>query len=192
MSGRPRWVVSAVPPTPRRCACAIPTRPSTGAGRPAGREAREVFNTVEQVRVETLGSRRLAGVAENLSAHLEQRCRTKGYRDVTEREDAQLAEVIGLLLREKLTGASPPESAAGMVDLWRSLIHERVGRELGMLSERVYDQESFAKIMTELIRALDLADDGDGGSEDDADGDENADGLEEDGGDGRRLGHGSR
>ena len=147
---------------------------------PAGREAREVFNTVEQVRVETLGSRRLAGVAENLSTHLEQRCRAKGYRDVTEREDAQLAEVVGLLLREKLTAAAPPESAARMVELWRSLIYERVGRELGLLSERVHDQEAFAEIMTDLIRALDLADDG---SEDDADGDENADGLEEEGSD---------
>ena len=46
---------------------------------PTGPEARAVFEAVEQVRCESLGSRRLLGVADNLDALLDERCRAKGF-----------------------------------------------------------------------------------------------------------------
>ena len=51
---------------------------------PVGEEARQIFDAVEQARVEALGSRRMAGVAKNLTARVEERCRIKGYSEITE------------------------------------------------------------------------------------------------------------
>ena len=128
---------------------------------PASREARDLFDAVEQVRVEHLGTQRLAGVGGNLSAHLEQRCRQRGYAEVTERQDGHLPEVIGLMLREKLGNAPAPPSAAALMDLWRPWLDEVVDSQLNELGRRVDDQEAFADIMSEMIRVLDLDDDAD-------------------------------
>jgi len=123
---------------------------------PPGREAGEVFDVVEQMRVEALGSRRLAGVADNLAAVLEERC--QGYADVGEREASHLGEAIGLLVREKLTGRPPPAAAARMVAKWRPWLDQRVGAELRQLGTCVHDQNAFATAVAEMIRVLGLID----------------------------------
>ncbi len=123
---------------------------------PPGREAGEVFDVVEQMRVEALGSRRLAGVADNLAAVLEERC--QGYADVGEREASHLGEAIGLLVREKLTGRPPPAAAARMVAKWRPWLDQRVGAQLRQLGTCVHDQNAFATAVAEMIRVLGLID----------------------------------
>src|SRR5262249_50400262 len=75
---------------------------------PSGDVAREIFDAVEQARVEALGARRMVGVADNLAAALDEHCRQRGYHRVSERAEAPLSEALRLLAREALTGASPP------------------------------------------------------------------------------------
>ena len=77
---------------------------------PPGDLARDVFEMMEQVRVETLGARRMAGVAANLDAAMEERCRAKGFERIADREDAPLADAIGLLARQHMRGVAAPES----------------------------------------------------------------------------------
>ena len=58
---------------------------------PEGKQARAVFDAVEQARVEAIGSRRMAGVASNLTAMLEDRYHRGGkYEDITDRADAPM------------------------------------------------------------------------------------------------------
>ena len=66
---------------------------------------------------DTVGALR---VANNLDAALEDRCRTKGYARVTEREQAPIAEAVALLAREAITGRQPPPSARHQWPLSRS------------------------------------------------------------------------
>ena len=79
---------------------------------PQGENARAVFESLERVRCEALGSRMMAGVANNLRASLEEKCDSFGYTRVNVREDAPLSEAIGLMVREKLTGEKLPEGAS--------------------------------------------------------------------------------
>src|SRR5919199_1143016 len=59
---------------------------------PSGETARAIFEAVEQARVEAIGSRRMAGVATNIAAMLEDRYRRQGYERITERSEATPAE----------------------------------------------------------------------------------------------------
>ena len=126
---------------------------------PKGSEARVVFEAIEQARCESLGARRMSGVADNLGALLEERCRAKGFSGVTERKDANLADVMGLLTREQLTGQAPPKAAQGMIKLWRHWLEKRLGKRMRKLSDCAEDQEAFASQVMEMIRALNLTDD---------------------------------
>jgi cobaltochelatase CobT len=134
---------------------------------PQGGTARAVFDAVEQARVEALGARRMTGLAQNLAAALEERCRVKGYARVSDRSDAPLAEAVGMIVRERLTGEAPPPSARKMVELWRRQIEEKGGRDLDQLLERIEDQQLFARAARKLIRDLDLGEDEGGDTDDD-------------------------
>ena len=126
---------------------------------PEGHAARAVFDAVEQARVEAIGSRRMAGMASNLTAMLEDRYHRGGkYEEITDRADAPLEDAVALMVRERLTGAKPPEPAQKIVDLWRSFVEERAGKDLDGLVGRIEDQRAFARSIRELLTSLDMAD----------------------------------
>ena len=75
---------------------------------PDAQAARAVFDAVEQARVEAIGSRRMAGVASNISAMLEDRYHRGNYHEITDRADAPLEDAVAMMVRERLTGASAP------------------------------------------------------------------------------------
>jgi cobaltochelatase CobT len=126
---------------------------------PRGAEARAVYDAIEQVRCESLGARRMAGVSDNLDALLNERCRAKGFAGVTERKDADLADVLALMVRQQLTGKAPPQAAEGMVGIWRPWLDKRLGSEMTKLSEAAENQETFGSLVSSLIETLDLFDD---------------------------------
>ena len=125
---------------------------------PEGGNARAVFDAVEQTRIESIGANQMAGIANNLTAALEQRCEARGYNKITSREDAPLAEAVALLVREKLTGAPVPDSAKALVDQWQEWITEKAGSDLDRLSEVIEDQNAFARVTRDIIADLDMGD----------------------------------
>src|SRR5438874_828104 len=91
---------------------------------PGGQQARAVFEAVEQARVEAIGARRMAGVAKNLSAMIDDRFHRGKFDEVRDRADAPIEEAVALMVRERLTGQAPPAAARKIVDLWRPLIED--------------------------------------------------------------------
>jgi cobaltochelatase CobT len=126
--------------------------------RPAGQTARAVFDAVEQVRVEALGARRMAGVAANLQAAAVDRCRRHGLESAHSREEVPLAEVMRLLAREALAGQSLPATAQHAVDLWKAGLPAQIRRELGDLGRLIADQDRFASALMRIITGLHLSD----------------------------------
>ncbi|MFQ5776107.1 MAG: cobaltochelatase subunit CobT, partial [Kiloniellaceae bacterium] len=124
--------------------------------RPGAEPARQVFDTVEQTRCEALGMRRMAGVAANLDAALQDRYRVRGYARAASQEDVPLSEVLRVLAREAITGMPPPPAARAMVELWRPSLDVRVMQDLKDLRDQIQDQERFAEIVRKLLAHLDL------------------------------------
>ncbi|MBN34969.1 MAG: cobaltochelatase subunit CobT [Rhodospirillaceae bacterium] len=126
--------------------------------RPLGEIGRAIYDAVEDARCESLGANRMKGVADNLSVVLEERCRNKGLHRITDQDEAPLADVIGLVVREKLTGEAPPPSAAKAVEMSRAWLEEKIGDDLENLHEVIKDQEAFAQSLRKLISHLELPD----------------------------------
>src|SRR6187401_811744 len=100
---------------------------------PGNPQARGVFEAVEQARVEAIGARRMAGVAKNLTAMLDDHFHRGKFDEITDRADAPLEDALAMLVRERLTGLAPPAAARPLVDLWRPLIEERAGKNHDLL-----------------------------------------------------------
>jgi cobaltochelatase CobT len=135
---------------------------------PEGADARAVFDAVEGARCDALGAQAMAGVAENLSAMLEDKYHRGNYHEITDKADAPLQDALALLVREKLTGAKPPASARTLVDLWRPWLEEKAGDSLSDLAGQIHDQKAFATQMRDILAQLEMAEEiGEEAGEDD-------------------------
>ena len=151
---------------------------------PGNPQARSVFEAVEQARVEAIGSRRMAGVAKNLGAMLEDHFHRGKFDEITDRADAPLADALAMLVRERLTGLAPPLAAQKVVDLWRPILEEKIGPRLDQLSDITENQAKFGDVVHSLLSDLELGDDRDAqpddeeSSDDERQGENNQDGAE--------------
>jgi cobaltochelatase CobT len=125
---------------------------------PSGGEARAVFEAIEQARVEAIGAKRMQGVAANLAARMEQRYERSRLAEVADRSEAPLPDALALLVREKLTGQTPPAKARAVVNLWRQWIEGRAKTVLDRMPDILFDQDAFGRLTRELLAALNLAD----------------------------------
>ena len=126
--------------------------------RPMGEIGRAVFDAVEDARCESLGANRMKGVSDNLEVVIEERCRSKGLHRISDQDEAPLADIMGLIVREKLTGKAPSPSATQAVDMSRAWLEAKIGEDLENLHEVIEDQEAFAKSLRQLISHLELPD----------------------------------
>ncbi|MGZ8395426.1 MAG: cobaltochelatase subunit CobT [Rhodoplanes sp.] len=152
---------------------------------PGGQQARAVFEAVEQARVEAIGARRMIGVARNLNSMLDDRFHRGRYDEITDRADAPIEDALAMIVRERLTGESPPRAARKIVELWQPWIEGRAGRDLDRLGKLIEDQRRFGDVVHDLLEALDMADerssaeddeDSESGSEDERQDDQGKDG----------------
>src|SRR5690242_7443089 len=124
---------------------------------PKAGPARAVFEAVERARIEALGANRMPGMAANLTARVEDQYGHGRYAEITERGDAPLEDALALIVRERLTGSLPPDTAKAMVDLWRPWVEERAGRTLAKLDKVAEDQATFGRQLRDLLKVLDLS-----------------------------------
>jgi hypothetical protein len=87
---------------------------------PEGREARAVFDALEQARVEAIGSRAMQGVADNIGSMLEDKYAKANLADVADQADAflgrsgrraRLPASAGFSLAKETSSSPSPESA---------------------------------------------------------------------------------
>ena len=123
---------------------------------PADAEARAVFDALETARVEALGARTLDGVRANLDRFVEARIRSDAIGRARTAEEVPLATAVGLIARQRLTGAEPPASAAPGLALVGKWIEEKAGAELDALALTIDDQRAFAEMARRLLEDLEL------------------------------------
>ena len=143
---------------------------------PGNPQARGVFDAIEQARVEAIGSRRMAGVAKNLTAMLDDHFHRGKYDEITDRADAPLADALAMLVRERLTGLAPPAAARKLVDLWRPTLEGKIGPRLDRLIKLSEDQSRFGDAIHDLLQALDLGDESDADMDEDDNDDDDSEG----------------
>ncbi|MFC3724343.1 cobaltochelatase subunit CobT [Neoaquamicrobium sediminum] len=124
---------------------------------PEGKQARAIFDAVEQARVEAIGSRAMQGVADNIGSMLEDKYAKANLADVADQADAPLEEAIALMVREKLTGREAPRSGQRVVDLWRKWIDDKAGGDIAGLADKLDDQQAFARVVREMLASMEMA-----------------------------------
>ena len=147
---------------------------------PGRREAKDVYDALEQARVEVVGSRHMDGVAANLRARLAEECESEGFDRMTRKDQLPLPAALALLAREQMSGQASPESATRILESWRGTLGEQAEAALAEMAQSQNDQTRFTRAARKLLAALDLAE-AEVESEPDQDQDEAEDGGEQSG-----------
>ena len=144
--------------------------------------ARAVFDAVENARVDALGSKGYAGIADNLDRALAMRMKSDPISRARATDEVPLSSAVALLVRERLTGRAAPASAAAGLALVRDWIEEKAGGDLDALAFAIDDQQAFARLTQRLLEDLELVEgemvpneDDEGGSDDEGTDDEQND-----------------
>jgi cobaltochelatase CobT len=145
------------------------TRPASPLGQP-------VYDAIEQARIEAIGANAMGGVRDNLRAVTEQAWARHRFNEVEATANPPLVEVVSLLVRERLTGEAPPETAKPLVDMFRAEVEAKAGADLDRLEAAIHDQGAFARIaraiLADLAMGEDLDETPDSADPDDGEGDE--------------------
>lgn len=126
---------------------------------PAEPGARLIFEALERARCEARGALRMRGVACNLAAAIEERCRVRGDPAAAIPEFLSLAEATGMLAYERFTVQPLPALAGQWVSPVRPWIEARARDRLARLARLLEDPGGFAAVARRL--AEDLAHAGD-------------------------------
>ena len=124
---------------------------------PAERDARSIYDALEQARVEVVGGRFMEGVAANLRARLTDSVEADGLDRMTRRDQLPASAALALLAREAMSGEACPQAATHVLDLWREGLGDKADAALTELAGAQHDQNNFARAARKLLAALDLA-----------------------------------
>ncbi|WP_374472408.1 cobaltochelatase subunit CobT, partial [Phenylobacterium sp.] len=127
--------------------------------RPASALGQPIYDGIEQARIEAIGSNAMGGVRENLKAVMEQAWAKRTFNQVEALANPPMAEVLSLMVRERLTGEKPPPAAQPLVNLFREEVEAKAGADLDRLAAVIDDQKAFAKVARAILRDLKMGDD---------------------------------
>jgi cobaltochelatase CobT len=124
---------------------------------PAERDARSIYDALEQARVEVVGGRFMEGVAANLAARLRDHCEADGYDRMTRRDQLPVSAALALLARERMSGEPAPEGARNILALWRDSVGDKAEEALEELARSQDDQSEYGRAARKLLAAMNLA-----------------------------------
>ncbi len=127
--------------------------------RPASALGQPLYDGLEQARIEAIGSNAMGGVRENLKAVMDQAWSRRVFNEMEALANPPMAEVVSLMVRERLTGVKPPPMARALVDLFRNEVEVKAGPDLDRLLDSLHDQKAFARIARAILRDLKMGDD---------------------------------
>ena len=122
---------------------------------PTAPEAAEVYNTLEQARVEALGARALPGVAHNVARALEDRLVADGYDRVSHPDQLPPGEAARLLAFDRFGDIPLGATGARLLDMARRRL-DAAPERLDAMELALGEQATFARAVRRWIDDLGL------------------------------------
>ena len=124
---------------------------------PKGQNAKGIYNALENVRCDAIGSNAMSGVANNLIEKEKTKIKRKILSVNNDSPEGKMIEALSYLVMERLTG-SKIEEAQEYIEPWKKWIEERAETSIDELTKSIQNQKEYAKITRKLIGDLELGD----------------------------------
>ena len=125
---------------------------------PQGQVAQDLYEAMENVRVEALGARVMPGTARNIDTKIEDDFNKLGYNNASNPEDVPISVAASLLLRKIATNRNLPKPAQRLVDLREDSLKLGAQNSLHALVDSLNNQKEFSKLTRQVIEDLGFGD----------------------------------
>ena len=126
------------------------------AYRPSDNKAAAMFDALELIRLEALGSEKYAGVKANIAERHNTTFERNGYHTADAADDKALPDVVAMVAREAIMNESPPEAIRTLVNLMRPWVDKAATHHIEKLLPAIHNQEQFARVSEDILVDLKL------------------------------------
>lgn len=122
--------------------------------KPAQAARAAIFDRLELMRVDLLGSENLEGTSANMYAMREQDFKTQGFENYPDFADPPLGELLAIALRQRISGQKAESAIAKLSEKWQPFIELETGKFLDRLAKEIASQSRFGQIAEEMLEHL--------------------------------------
>lgn len=119
---------------------------------------KKIYESLENSRIQILGSKYMRGVKSNLLSLYEKDCQEKNYSNVTSQSDLDIENALEIYLKKKNDASLVPKSASHALSYWSKWLDSKIGDSIDGLLKNINDQKQFAQLANKLILDLKLYD----------------------------------
>ncbi|MDA9137552.1 cobalamin biosynthesis protein CobT [Pelagibacterales bacterium] len=119
---------------------------------------KKIYESLENSRIQILGSKYMRGVKSNLLSLYEKDCQEKNYSNVTSQSDLDIENALEIYLKKRNDPSLVPKSASHALSYWSIWLDSKIGDSIDGLLKNINDQEQFAQLANKLILDLKLYD----------------------------------
>lgn len=119
---------------------------------------KKIYESLENSRIQILGSKYMRGVKSNLLSLYEKDCQEKNYSNVTSQSDLDIENALEIYLKKRNDASLVPKSASHALSYWSKWLDSKIGDSIDGLLKNINDQERFAQLANKLILDLKLYD----------------------------------
>lgn len=121
---------------------------------PQDEVARLVFDTLEQLRAESLAPQGLKGLKKNLDSSFNEWCRESRAEGLIESELGLLVYSITQIVRSRLNSQQQDEEVEGVIEATRFKLAPLIGDQLARLRQCRDDQQAFAQLALKIAGTI--------------------------------------
>ena len=122
--------------------------------KPNNNLSREIFDTLEETRIVTLGSIYMKGIASNLRSRVEFFCKSNQFNKIKKRSNSQITHAVKLLLSEYFLKEKLPKNTLSFIKLWKPIIIPLIIDNLLEIKKELNNQKKFSKQSLEIIKKI--------------------------------------
>ena len=125
---------------------------------PTGEKNRQIYETLENTRIQMIGSNLMRGVKSNLYALYAKKCKENNLENISDQSDLGIESGIDLYFRNQVSPDFIPKNASKAVTLWTKWLQKKIGNSTDELIKNIHDQKLFAENVNKLITELNYYD----------------------------------
>ena len=125
---------------------------------PTGEKNRQIYETLENTRIQMIGSSLMRGVKSNLHALYAKKCKENNLENISDQSDLGIESGIDLYFRNQVSPDFIPKNASKAVTLWTKWLQKKIGNSTDELIKNIHDQKLFAENVNKLITELNYYD----------------------------------
>ena len=125
---------------------------------PNGTKNKEIYETLENTRIQMIGGNLMRGVKSNLHALYEKKCKDNDLENISDQSDISIERGIDLFFRSQVSSDLLPKNATKAVSLWTKWLQKKIGNPTEELIKSIHDQKIFAEKVNKIISDLNYYD----------------------------------